>query len=384
MNVGSLKPAEQRVVSPYLSRLKLKAFGRSNLYPQEVRNIVLASPNGRNCYERRATYIEGNGFRSQLLSDAVCSRNGDKVDDILAKCAADVAMYDGVCLHFNYNVFGEITSMAHIPFEDARLEEPGEDGVIRHVVVHPDWTGTSTVAGQKLKVDDDTVERFPVFNPTPEVVIRQIEEAGGIELYNGQVLYITRTGRMEYTTPIFDASLTDMSTDEGLANVNNRNVRNNFLAGGMLFVTRGTLGQTDDEEFFEQIQRLQGDQNACKIAVVVGSTEEDKPQFVPFNSSNFDKEFTETTSAVVANIYASFNQDMFYRLRNGSIGFSGQIATEVKLEYCEQVRKNQRMLSRIFYTAFEHWTTAYPLPYKARADVEIEPLYTAIDNAATI
>lgn len=378
MNVGSLKVAEDRVEMPYLSKLGIKSYGKGNLYPQEVRNIVLASANARNCFERRATYIEGNGIASAELADAVCSLNGDKVDDLVAKCAADLAMYDGIALHINYNVFGQIVSVEHIPFEDCRLEEPNEDGIVEHIVVHPDWSGKTTVDGKVQKVSNESVRRFPTFAPGD--AIEQIEAVGGIEAYNGQVLYITRSGRLEYTTPIFDAALTDMSTDEGLANVNNRNVRNNFLSGGMLFVTRGALGQVEEEDFFEQITRLQGDQNACKIAVVVGSTEDDRPQFVPFNSANFDKEFTATAEAIVANIYASFNQDMFYRMRQGSIGFSGQIAGEVKLEYCEQVAKSQRMLSRVLYTIFEHWTTAAPLPYRSREDVVIEPLYKSTSN----
>lgn len=384
MNVGRLKKAEGRVDTPYLSRLRLKAYGRTNLYPQEVRDIVLASANGRNCFERRATYIEGNGLRSSMLSETVCSINGDKVDDLVSKCASDVAMFDGICLHVNYNIFGEITSVAHVPFEDARLSEPDAEGVIRSVVIHPDWRGQTTLDGKLLQVDERAIERFPIFNPDVEVVRKEIEDAGGIENYNGQVLYITRSGRLEYTTPIYDAALTDMSTDEGLSNVNNRNVRNNFLSGGMLFVTRGTLGQTDDEEFFEQLQRLQGDQNACKIAVVVGSTDDDKPQFVPFNTANFDKEFTATTEAVVSNIYAAFNQELFYRMRSGSIGFSGDVATDMKLQYCEAVRKNQRMISRILATVFDHWTMADPLPYNGIADVDIEPLYTLEINGAEL
>ncbi|MFR8224885.1 MAG: hypothetical protein ACLU9X_10515 [Alistipes shahii] len=80
---------------------------------------------------------------------------------------------------------------------------------------------------------------FPVFNPSPDVVQLQIQAAGGIEFYKGQILYISRAGRNAYPLPLVDVVLTDMSTDEGLSNVNNRNVRNNFLTAGMLITKRG-------------------------------------------------------------------------------------------------------------------------------------------------
>ncbi len=385
MKTKMLKKADPRVETPFVSALGIKAYGEYNLYPQDVRNIVLASTNGRNCYERRATFIEGNGFASSSLSDAVCSRKGDKVDDILSKVAEDVAMYDGFALHVNYNIFGEVASIEHLPFEDVRLKEPGEEGRIRSVAVHLDWTGADTRAGKRQRVSRENVEEFPIFDPNPDHVQAEIERAGGIDGYRGQVLYITRSGRNEYTTPIFDAALTDMSTDEGLSNVNNRNVRYNFLTGGIVFVRKGTGNseEFDEDAFTTQIEHLQGDTNACKLLVVVGETDEDKPEVIPFSSENFDKEFTATASAVVANIYAAFNQEMFYRLRQGSIGFSGQIASEVKFEYCEQVTKQQRMISRIFATIFEHWAAGV-LPYNSKEDARIEPLYKATDNAAEL
>lgn len=379
MNIKKLKKTESRVDVGYLSSLNLKKYGESNLYPQEVRNIVLASVNGRNCYERRATYIEGNGLRSATISELVINRAGDKMDDLHSLLSADVAMFDGVAIHINYDVLGRIVSVSHIPFENCRLEEADEEGNIANVVVHPDWSGSLTRNGKAVKVDAKSVDVFPIFNPDPAVVQSQIAKAGGIEFYKGQVLYRTRAGRFAYSIPIFDAALTDMSTDEGLSNVGNRNVRNNFLAGGLLWVKRGTSGDLADDDFVQSLNKLQGDLNATKIMVCVGENDEEKPELIPFSGTNYDKDFTATAETTVANIYAAFNQEMFYRLRSGSIGFSGQIAGEVKAEYCEQVTKQQRMLSRIYATLFSHWREDM-LPAWSKDDLRVEPLMASVQN----
>lgn len=382
MNIKRTKKPETRVDVKYLSSLGIKTYGDNNLYPQTVRDIIESSPTGRTCVERRSTYIEGNGLFSQALSDTVCDARGATVDDVHHLCAEDIAYYDGFALHVNYNILGQIVSVAHVPFENCRLEEEDDDGIISHVVVHPDWRGKKTRGGKAVKVGLETIEVFPVFNPSPDVVQLQIQAAGGIEFYKGQILYSTKAGRLVYPLPLADVVLTDMSTDEGLSNVNNRNARNSFLAAGMLITRRGQSSIDADEGFTEEFENFQGDTNAQKIIHAEIETEEDKPEFVPFKTNNYDKEFTATTASVTDNIYAAFNQETFGRLRKGSIGFTGELAKDVKREYCEQVSKQQRMLSRAYRAIFSHWEPN-AMPYAGAGDVAVEPLIKSVSSNAT-
>lgn len=379
MNIKATKKADRRVEEKYNSTLNIKSYGERNLYPQELRDIVMASPNARGCYERKTTYIEGDGLASQALSEAVCNRRGDKFDDIHALCSADLALYEGVALHVNYTLEGKIASISHIPFENCRLEEADERGVINHIVVHPDWSGKLSRAGRAVSVNDKNVMRFNIFNPDPINVQREIEEAGGIFAYKGQVLYITKEGKSAYCTPRIDANITDMSTDEGLANVNYRNVRYNFLTGGILWVKRSSGNDSTEDSLIQAIEGLQGDMHACKIAVCFGETDEDKPELIPFAGENQDGKYANTSASVISNIYAGFGQELFYRLRSGSIGFSGELAEQVRYEYCQQVTKEQRFLSRIYKTILAHWKEG-AIPYNGAGDVQITPLVKAITH----
>lgn len=56
-------------------------------------------------------------------------------------------------------------------------------------------------------------------------------------------------------------------------------------------------------------------------------TDEDKPEFVPFKTNNYDKEFTATTKAVTDNIYAALNQETFGRLRAAVSGSQATLRT---------------------------------------------------------
>lgn len=379
MNVKRTKKAEKRVDTSYLSSLGIKAYGYNNLYPQEVRAIIEASPNGSTCVERRATYIEGNGIVSQVLADTVCDFFGATFDDLHHLCSEDMAYFDGFAIHINYNAFGEIVSATHIPFENCRLEEADENGYIRHIVVHPDWSGKTTRNGKAVKVNKEECDFIDIFNPDREVVQQQILSAGGVQFYKGQVLYITRSGKNQYCVPIADTVLTEMSGDEAVSNVSCRNVRNNFLPAGVLVTKRGQSSEDDDIGFAEDVAKLQGDMNALKILHIEVENDESKPEFLPFNSKNYDKEFTATTAKFIDNIYARFNQEQFHRLRTGAIGFSGDLANDVKLEYAEQVTRQQRMLTRAYKAVLEHWTPN-TLPYNGVEDVKIEPLIKSIAN----
>lgn len=396
MKVGRIKKTEERVNLGYLSSLDIKMFGRNNLYPQELHDIVFASSAARRCFERKALYIEGNGITSAALSEAVCNNAGEMVDDIHAYVSRDLALFDGFALHVNYNILGEITSVAHIPFENCRLEEDDIAGNVAHIVIHPDWTGIrKTRGGKQLRVTRESVKYFPVFNPDPAVVQSQIVAAGGIDLYNGQVLYVTLSGRNRYSVPEHDATVTDMSTDEGISNVSYRNARNAFLPAAIMVMKKGMqypdavegedpvqhrINETGQgSKFFQVVEQMQGDTHACKIITLEIERDDEKPEIISVPMANYDKQFEATREAVVENIYAAFGQEQFYRLRSGSLGFSGEIANDAKSEYCEQVTRYQRLQSRYYRTIFEHWSKSEPIPYAGADDVAIEPLLKSVN-----
>lgn len=378
MTIREVQKAKRRVDTALVKRFEITAYGVNNLYPQELRNIINASRNGRTCVERKAIYVEGNGLSSQFLSDFVCNAAGEMVDDVHHLVAEDVAYYDGFALHVNYDAAGRIVSLAHIPFEQCRLGHPDSKGVVRHIAIHPDWVGDVVIGNKRVALTEENIVKVNTFDPRPAAVLHEMEAAGGIENYLGQVLYVSRAGRNAYPTPLIDVIITDMSTDEGLATVSHRNTRCNFQPAGMLVLKRGQGANAENDDTAMKVAQLQGDERLGKILVAEIETAEDRPEFVSFAGENYDKAYTETTAQTIDNIYAVFNQEGFARLRSGSIGFTGDLISDVKLEYCQQVKRYQRMMSRAYKMIFDHW--AEGLPYRGIEDVNIEPLYKATET----
>ena len=390
MRVHELKKkSSKRVDVRYLQTLGIQTYGEDNLYPQTFRNILAASSTGAECLDRFADFIEGNGFRDVPFSESVVNRKGDTADDIHALVCRDVAYYNGLALHVNYNIYGDIVELHHVPFENCRLAESDDNGYVGKIAIHPDWSGQKTRGGKVIKVAKENIDYIDVFNPDKRVVAAQIEAAGGIEYYKGQVLWVSLSGKDIYPTGKGDRVVTEMSTDEGLANVKYRNVRNNFLPAAMIFTKKGTNitfdqdgneidSRDDDDSFSDSLLQLQGDTNCGKLMEVTLETDEDKPEVVSLNSQNYDKEFTVTDISVTERIYSAFGQEPWYCIRVGKVGFSGDILEDAFEYYNSIVSKQQRLIERTFARVFRHFYEAVnvsndfsvqPLKYVRNAEV---------------
>ena len=398
MNVKNAKKPDRRVDVGYVQRFKMQSYGSDNLYPQNVMAITSASGTAGLCLRRYEKFVEGFGFANEQLSEFAVNRSGDTMDDLLKNVAEDLTRFGGFALHVNYNVFGQIAEVNHIPFEQCRLEECDDDGYVAHILHHVDWKGEKTKNGKIQQLSEKNIIRFDVFNPDPSTVVSQIERAGGIEGYRGQVLWVSMDGKNVYPKPIYDAAVTEISTDEGLGNVKYRNVRNNFLVACMLIAKKGAPKIREDSNgdgiydekgrpvyeerqmiSDEDLKAFQGDTKGSKILYVELEDDEDEPKVVQFPVRNYDKEFTATEASTTERIYAQFHQELFYAIRTGKLGFSGKVMTEAYEYYAGEVTTEQRFIERAFARVFSYWYennvlfddfTIQPLKYITAANGE--------------
>lgn len=387
MKLKNLPKAGAALEPRYIRNLGIQAYDADNLYPQNVRNIVLNSKTGNGCLERYADYLEGRGLASEPLAGFVVNLDGETLADIHGLVSRDLAMNDGFAIHVNYDINGYIVSMHHVPFENVRLKEPDEQGYIRQVAVHPDWTGQLTYNGKPVKITADTVDYIDVFNPDPGSVIKQMQESGGPQFYKGQVYYYSREGYMRYPYARFHSILSDMSTDEGLSNIMNRNVRNNFLPAGAFVRLKSQGASTFDddvdensliepEEYAEDLASLQGDEEALKILDITVETKEEMPEFINMQGNNYDKDFTVTAAEVKDCIYSAFGQEGWLSLRNGKVGFSGTLVSDVERDYAKRHLKTQKALTRAYMAILSHYD-ASKLPVSP--DIEALTIIPLVD-----
>jgi hypothetical protein len=381
MNSRQTTKATERFKQPYNGRLGIKMYDADNLYPNNILLKVADSPTASGCLERYTAFIEGNGLHSSLLANAEVNRNGQTLDEVHALLAADLAAFGGFAVLVQYDIYCRPCGVEHIPFEQCRLEECDADGNVAHIAVHPDWSGQKTRDGERLSVSEDNIDYIDVFNPDPAVVTEQILGAGGITNYKGQVYYYSNAGYMVYPKPRYDSAITDISTDTGISNVMNRNVRNNFLTSGIVTYFSNS-NEDKPDEIAEQLAELQGDNNACKMLAVPIQAPEEKPEFVEFSGHNFDKDFTATTATTAERIYSAFGQEGWYCLRIGKTGFSGNLVKDIEMEYSRRCKKDQRVLTKAYYAILSHFAEGVLPETPTIEALTIEP-YSSITTQTT-
>lgn len=376
MNVKSVKEPEKRIDVPSITHLGIQAYNQNNLYAQDIKAIVASSESGASCLNRYVQFIQGNGFKDVAFAETVLNAMGDTADDILAQVAADLASFDGFSLHINYDALGQIVEVYHVPFENCRLGEEDEQGFVSQIAIHPDWSGTKRRGTKLLRPTRETIDYIDIFNPEQDAVQKQISDAGGMDKFKGQILWVSSAGKQEYPKAIYDCVVTQMSTEEGLGNIAYRNTRNNFNPSGMLITKKGmnVASENEDTNFdsgniAEEVAKIQGDINTNKILHVEVEYDEEVPQFVTFQGTNYDQDYSVTSNDTCEKIYSAFGQEAWHRIRKGSLGFSSEVLVEAYENYSTITSVQRRMIERAFDKIFKYWYEKI-----STTDFTIEPL----------
>lgn len=363
MNIKEVKKPKPRIEYPNITNLDIIAYGYNNLYPQEIRSIVACSETGTTCLDRYIQFIQGNGFKIVEFAETAINRQGETADDILQQIADDLGSYNGFALHVNYNLLGQIVEINHVPFENCRLGNDDDSGYIGKIAVFPDWTGTKKRNNKQLKPKKENIDYIDVFNPDLNVILSQIEASGGIELYKGQILWISSAGKQEYPKAKYDCVVTQMSTEEGLGNISYRNARNGLMPAKIVVIKKSQdipneddkKSSVQDDSVTKAFEELQGDENSGRIMIMEVEYDEEIPQVHDLQGKNYDKDFTVTADTSCEKIYAAFGQEAWHRIRKGSLGFTSDILRDTYENYSSVTGPERRMIERAFDKIFKHW-----------------------------
>ncbi|MEG2772240.1 MAG: hypothetical protein RR960_07850, partial [Alistipes sp.] len=352
MKASALK-TEQRVSTLNNRGLHIQSWGDGNDQPQRYMEIISASGTGSLCVDIYSKFIAGRGFTVETLYKAVINTKGTTVDELLKNTAEDLAMFGGFAIHVNYNANYQIVSATHIPLEFIRFEELDDDGNFNRVAIHSDW-GRRFLKLRQFKPRD--IDFINLFNPNPEVIALEVEAAGGWNGYRGQVLYYSNQGAVTYPMPVYESVVTDMSTEEGLSNIRLRNSRNSFLPAGMLIDRDNTAeSKEQEEETKKELTAFQGDANAGKLFYVQLKNQDTAPEFVPFETKNFDKEFTVAEQSTTQNIGRRFSQPPILRCEDVGANFGADLMSNAYNYYNSVTETERDVISREFVKIFSLW-----------------------------
>lgn len=321
--------ADRQKIKARIDRIDLKdldilAYDLDNLYPQRVIDIVNDSGTAKTCLRMFTRFVMGRGAKDVDFYKSVVNDKGLTVDKLIRKMSFSKGCFNGIALHINYNGLGQKVDVTPINFEYCRL---GIESNEYKIAVYDDWGKTKR---KNFKKTD--VQFINVYNPNN--VLREVEQAGGWEHYNGQVFYWTPNG-LEYPLTDFDAVLEDMITEAQTKRFKANTSAKNFLASHILvtgkeevsFDENGNEIQNEEGGLAENLERFQGGDGSGTILWMEKESNEEQIELKKVDIQDYDGLYEYTENSSRDNIIKSFLIPPVLLVRtSGSLGTSKEIS----------------------------------------------------------
>ncbi len=385
-----LPQIERRILVRPNQTFGILNFDLDNAYPQRMLELVAGSPTAKDCWNKRAKFVAGNGFEQKDLGKQIINQKGLTIAKLFKAIATDKALFTGFGIHINYNANYKIASVNYVKFEDIRMGDTDNPDTADKFALYSDWgrkTWKNIMRSKLIFLDK--------YNPDPEVIKQQVATAGGWNNYKGQLFYFNPEVD-DYPLIEADSVWEDFETEAGIKIFNNREVTTGFLPSTMLFMQSrreeadNSKPDNGEQTFSNQPSQLekdlgafQGAKSAQKIIVIEYEDESQKPEFQPYAIQNNDKIFEATERSVEARIIKGFSVPKELINAEKSSGLSnGSEKKEAIREFNDNTAADRLEIAETFAEIFSHFYTN--INPSANWDIIPVPATVADDSAGIV
>tara|TARA_R110000751_G_scaffold32542_7_gene81748 strand:+ start:1554 stop:3404 length:1851 start_codon:yes stop_codon:yes gene_type:complete len=254
--------------------------------------------------------------------------------DIFTKVAFDLKLQGSFALNVIYSKDrSKIAEVHHIPVEQLRVGTPDENGIVRDYYISADWA--------QYRKKEYTPRRVAAFNANDRREGSQI-------LYTG--LY---SPAMElYHTPDYVAATNWVQVDNLTSDFHLNNIANGFSGSYFINFSNGIPTQIEREQIERQItQKFTGANNAGKFVLTFSDDANSRPEIVPIQVSNADKQYTVLNELCIQNIMIGHRvtSPMLLGVKTeGSLGGRNELIQAYELYMNTVVKPYQNTILRTF------------------------------------
>lgn len=241
----------KRLVS-WDKKLEIHINGIDNAYTERMERYRNNSITATMASNKMIQYLIGKGFgeKDNLLIGKI------KLIDLADDIAHDLVDNRGVFIQVNYDANFDISDFKVLPFSQCRLGEKDSKEYNGKILIYKDWTS---------KVDKKNVQVLNVYNPDKTIISYQVEKAGGIENYKGQVFYYNMDNQYYYPLARIDPVNHDCNSEYN-ASIYKDNILENGFIQSTFFITRplvddGFIDPTDVQSVMNRNNQLSEREN---------------------------------------------------------------------------------------------------------------------------
>lgn len=329
---------------------KIITYGDGNLYPQEIANLIYASKTASAAVEKLTENIICEGFKNEEFRD-MTNDNGYNMDDILENTANDLARFKGWAWIVQYGLRegGYVpVGVYNVPFEYVRAEKSEnylKDPKIYKWRVFNNWDRQTVKATQVM-------QNSTVYNTyDPKNAPNEIADCGGLENYNGQLLYVNLSTTRPYPISTFHSVRNEMDAENKNGKYVSRTLGRGFHMCSI--VTHGEF-ETDQEQqdFTDTLAEMMGSENAGSVLTVRNNNIEQKDKFITVDQlgSPIDRELYKAYVEPLRKDIAISAYNIPLPLIDSSLltfsNASGEVIKELQKVYRNSLSKVRQRISR--------------------------------------
>lgn len=221
-----------------------------------------------------ADNIECDGFSIEEIGKITNDR-GESLNDVLPLIAEDLAKFNCAYLIVQYTAVGRPKGVYHQPYRTVRVamnENYSTSSKIAKYKVFGNWGGVIP----DLDADEKNAETYNAFDLS--AVRTQIQEAGGVKKYNGQIIAIRRNSSTVYPESPFHAVRLYMDAERRVAEVAHRTLASGFVYNKIIEVNSESVG--DDQtviDLIDAIGSMSSSESSSSTLVVANSSASGSP-----------------------------------------------------------------------------------------------------------
>ncbi len=369
-------------------------FGEDNDYPQMMELAINGSSTGKSAASTYSKFLAGEGFENEDINKIIVGKDQRGKDitmqSLLRQACDSTSKNNGFYIQRNVNLKGETGTVALKPFKNCRFSKPDGRGYSARILVHNNW-GKDKDTG---KFDKKDIVSYGIFSNEESVIESQVENAGGIDNFKGQIYFLFLDNEYFYPLSPFDCSYLDLDTEQQLALYKNRQLRNGFFDKILARVQPGLDVKddkgnvTEENEVAEELKDFLGSDSETVI-VIEDDVNPDTGEFYANSfqleniKGNISPKLFDNWEKGLANSIRKAPRNLPNLLIEISDGmFSGQSGEAIKQAtafYNAMTRDDRELISEAFEDIF---SVSENKTLKANKNWKIKPL-TLIEDGDT-
>jgi len=322
-------------------RTEVYNWGLDNKFPSLIETLINLSVTSSTCIQKVSKAVYGKSFGD--IGKVIVNSDGQTLNEVLRIASREYSKHNNLFIHIGYNALLEIKSIKVIPCKSVRIGKQDDLG----------YSGKYIVADWEDRPKPEEFRIYDRYSPIQTVIQSQIEKAGSITSYKGQILHLQKDTNSIYSLPDLNPVMS-----EALLEHNSQLFRSNSSERGFTNTKLLTIKpfSSDDErrQFHNKLNELQGTKNSGSVLLMestnVSDNLDNEIKLSDLTSEYNDELFAYSDSQAEKNICKAFGVPVVLvdSSNDGLFGNSGEMLLEAKKQLYESREEERDMIEEMF------------------------------------